>query len=260
MGGAIGSIVGPIVTGPMAADLTWRPTIMIMTIPGFVLSAILWLSVSAQLASSVPNQGGNSSSVANLRELIKYSPVVLFIIAAFFYALGQRGMDAFGNVYFNKGRGFELAAASILFSSLKWAGPFSAPICGKLSDIYGRKKVLIALVLLESVSLYAITAVSNALVAIPCIIFGFGAFGLLAVGEALLADIAPEKQRATIFGLHLTVNFSSYIFLVPILFALPSFYGYNLGLVVLSILMLVSIPLILKIRTKPHLSSGEKAR
>jgi len=249
MGGAIGSIVGPIATGFMAAGLTWRSTVMIMAIPGLVLSAILWLSIKTQSTSNVsPSRG---TSVANLRELIKYSPVILFIIAALFYALGQRGMDSYGNVYFTDGRGIELVAASILFSSLKWAGPFSAPICGKLSDVYGRRKVLLALVIVESISLYAITAVPSALLVIPCIIFGFGAFGLLTVGEALLADIAPEKQRATIFGLHLTINFSPYIFLTPILFALPTFYGYNIGFVILSILMLVSIPLILKIRNKP---------
>jgi len=222
---------------------------MIMAIPGLVLSAILWLSIKTQSTSNVSASRG--TSVANLRELIKYSPVILFIIAALFYALGQRGMDSYGNVYFTDGRGIELVAASILFSSLKWAGPFSAPICGKLSDVYGRRKVLLALVIVESISLYAITAVPSALLVIPCIIFGFGAFGLLTVGEALLADIAPEKQRATIFGLHLTINFSPYIFLTPILFALPTFYGYNLGFVILSILMLVSIPLILKIRNKP---------
>jgi hypothetical protein len=32
---------------------------------------------------------------------------------------------------------------------------------------------------------------------------------------------------------------------------LPSLFGYNLGFIVLSMLMLVSIPLILKIRKKP---------
>jgi len=256
MGGAIGSIVGPIVAGFLMAGLTWRPTVMIMAIPGFVLSAILWFSISTKSTSNIAASKGTSE--ASLKELIKYSPVILFIIAALFYALGQRGMDAYGNVYFTDGRGIGLVTASILFSSLKWAGPFSAPICGKLSDVYGRKKVLIGLVLLESIALYAITAVPNALLAIPCIVFGFGAFGLLTVGEALLADIAPEKQRATIFGLHLTVNFSSYIFLTPILFALPSLFGYNLGFIVLSMLMLISIPLILKMRKKPSQTSRDE--
>lgn len=248
MGGAIGSIIGPIVTGFVAAGLAWRSAVMIMAIPGLVMSAIIWFSIGSNHATT--SNAFQQSTGSRLRELITYGSAIVFIIAALLYALGQRGMDAYANVYFTEGRGFALAAASILFSSLKWAGPVSAPICGKLSDVYGRKKVLITLVFVESVSLYAITAVPNTMLLIPCIIFGFGAFGLLAVGEAILADIVPESQRAAIFGLHLTVNFSAYLFLIPILFALPSFYGYDLGFVIISVLMLASIPLILRIRNK----------
>jgi MFS family permease len=132
---------------------------------------------------------------------------------------------------------------------------FSAPICGRLSDTYGRKKVLITLVVVESVSLYAITAVPTMVLAVPCIVFGFAAFGLLTVGEALLADVTPENQRAAIFGINLTVNFSPYLFLTPVLFALPDSYGYNLGFIALSLLMLLSIPLILRIKWKRSQSS-----
>jgi MFS family permease len=95
------------------------------------------------------------------------------------------------------------------------------------------------------------TASPNLLLAIPCLVFGFAAFGLLAVGEALLADITPEKQRGTIFGINLTINFSSYIFLAPALGAVAQLYNFDLGFIILSAVMLVSIPLILGIKTKP---------
>jgi len=131
------------------------------------------------------------------------------------------------------------------------AGLFSAPICGKLSDSFGRKKVLITLVAVESLSLFAITVSSNLLLAVPCVIFGFASFGLLAVGEALLADVTPEKQRATIFGINLTVNFSPSIFLVPVLFGLVPSYGFNSGFILLSVLMPLSIPLLLMIKANP---------
>ena len=253
-GGAVGSIVGPFVTGLLVASFAWRPTMMIMAIPGLILSAILWFSIDDQRTSdsvSVP------SDSFRLRDLRAYGPVVLFIAAAFFYVLGQRGTDAFANVYFTYGRGLEIVEASFLFSALKVAGLFSAPICGRLSDSYGRKRVLIALVLIESVSLFAITALPVTVLVFPCITFGFGAFGLLTVGEALLADITSDKQRAAIFGVSATINFSPFIFLTPILFAMSSLYGFSLGFVILSVLMLVSIPLILKIRNRPSRTSSD---
>jgi MFS family permease len=191
-------------------------------------------------------QHSNKIRISNLET---YGPAVLFIAAAFIYVLGLRGTDVFANEYFVIGRGIEIAEASLLFSLLKIAGLFSAPLCGKLSDTYGRKRVLITLVILESASLYAITATPTMLLAVPCIIFGFAAFGLLAVGEALLADITPENQRGTIFGINLTINFSPSIILTPVLFTIAQIYNFNLGLILLSALMPLSIPILLRIKT-----------
>lgn len=247
-GGAIGSFVGPFITGALILNFTWRPAVMFLALPGLVLAAILWLSVSPeQPPDKMAPQQSNKIRISNLET---YGPAVLFIAAAFIYVLGQRGTDVFANEYFVIGRGIEIAEASLLFSLLKIAGLFSAPLCGKLSDTYGRKRVLITLVILESVSLYAITATPTMLLAVPCIIFGFAAFGLLAVGEALLADITPENQRSTIFGINLTINFSPSIILTPILFTIAQLYNFDLGLVLLSALMPLSIPILLKIKTK----------
>jgi FSR family fosmidomycin resistance protein-like MFS transporter len=248
-GGAIGSFVGPAITGILIFSFTWKPTMMILAIPGLVLAAVLWFSIGPERKpeQSTPQQ----RSKVSFAYLKNYGPAMLFIGAAFVYVLGQRGTDVFANQYFVYGRGIEIAEASILFSTLKIAGLFSAPICGRLSDAYGRKKVLITLIIIESASLYAITELSNMLLVIPCLVFGFAAFGLLTVGEALLADITPEKQRGTIFGINLTINFSPSIFLAPALGAIAQLYGFDLGFIILSAIMLVSIPLLLQIKTKP---------
>lgn len=248
-GGAVGSVIGPILTGILVLNFTWRTSLMLLAIPGLVLAVILWFSVS-------PEQPPDKSAVQQtikirITDLKTYGPALLFIAAAFIYVLGQRGTDAFANQYFVYGRGIEFIEASLLFSMLKVAGLFSAPLCGRLSDIYDRKKVLIALVVVESASLYAITATPTILLAVPCIIFGFAAFGLLGVGEALLADITPEDQRNTIFGINFTINFSSSIILAPALGIIADRYNFNLGFILLSVIMPLSIFLILKIKTKP---------
>lgn len=248
-GGAIGSFIGPAATGLLILYFTWRPTLMILAIPGLILAAVLWFYIGPeQKPKEVNPEKHRKISFGYLKT---YGPAMLFIAAAFVYVLGQRGTDAFANQYFVYGRGIDIVEASILFSVLKVAGLFSAPICGRLSDTYGRKKVLIALVIVGSASLYAMTASPNLLLLIPCLVFGFAAFGLLAVGEALLADITSEKQRGTIFGINLTINFSPSIFLPPALGAVAQLYSFDLGFIILSAIMLVSIPLILLINTKP---------
>jgi MFS family permease len=222
-GGAIGSFVGPFITGVLVVAFGWRPATMILAVPGLLLAAKLYFSISPKNESNLVTTDGNDR-VVNLNWKT-YTPAIVFIVAAFIYVLGLRGTDAFANEYFAIGRGIEIAEASLLFSMLKVAGLFSAPVCGTLSP--------------------------NLLIAIPCIVFGFASFGLLAVGEALLADVTPEKQRPTIFGINNTASFSPSVFLVPLLFGLAPSYGFSSGFILLSALMPLSIPIILMIRNKP---------
>ncbi len=250
-GGAIGSFVGPIITGVLVFAFGWRFAMMLLIVPGLLLALMLSRLISPQ--RRFEEHPKRKVRITNLKP---YTPAMVFIVAAFIYVFGLRGMDNFASEYFTIGRGIGIIEASLLFSMLKVAGLFSAPICGKLSDKAGRKKVLITLVAIESFSLLAITLSPQVLLAIPCVAFGFASFGLLAVGEALIAEVTPEKQRPTIFGINATVSFSPQIFLVPVLFGLAESTGFNSGLILLSALMPLSIPLLLAVKTKP--SNGAK--
>jgi len=96
-------------------------------------------------------------------------------------------------------------------------------------------------------------------VAVPCIVFGFAAFGLLGVGEALLADITPEGQRSMVFGLNYSASFSSSIYLPPALGWVADNIYFNAGFMLLSAIMPLSILFILKIRngSAPHRQSAK---
>jgi MFS family permease len=248
-GGALGAFIAPILTGILVLNFSWRPTLMLLAIPGLVLAALLWFSISPKQTS---NKNRSQTSKTGLSKMELYGSVILFITAAFIYVLGQRGTDAFANQYFIRGRGIEnFLEASLLFSTLKVAGLFSAPLCGKLSDVFDRKKVLAILVIVGSVSLYAITATPTILLAVPCIVFGFAASGLLAVGDTLLADITPQDQMNVVFGINATISFTSALVISPLLGIIADQYSFNAGFTILSLLMPLSIPLLLKIRAKP---------
>ncbi len=247
-GGAIGSFIGPIAAGLLLTGFGWRSTLALFAIPGLVMGFALWFLVEPKPQSI--QEGRLRQNGVRFADWKIYTPAFVFMAAAFVYVFGQRGMDNFANQYFTVGRGIELLEASFLFSMLKVAGLFSAPICGKLSDRFGRKIVLISLVVVESVSLFAITVSPTILLAVPCIVFGLASFGLLGVGEALLADLTPEKHRPVMFGINLTLSFLPEVFLVPFLFSLGSV-SYNSGLVLLSVIMPVSIPLLLMVKNKP---------
>jgi MFS family permease len=248
-GGAMSSFIAPILTGILVSNFSWRSTLMLLAIPRLILAAFLWFSISPEQTIN-----GNRSQTRKTRvsKMELYGSVLLPMVAAFIYVLGQRGTDSFANLYFTRSRGIEnFLEASLLFSTLKVAGLFSAPLSGKLSDIFDRKKVLFILVILGSISLYAITATPTILLAVPCVMFGFAASGLLSVGDALLADITPQEQMSFVFGMNATISFTSALVVSPLLGIIADQYSFDVGFVLLSALMPLSIPILLKMKTKP---------
>jgi len=252
-GGASGSFIAPLAIGALLAllGLDWRLTVTTLSIPGIILVIALW-SLLVEPKRKIGEKESEQQFKGNMRvNLRPYGPSLIFIVAAMIYVVGLRGIDAFANQYFTYGRETKnIAEASFLFSMLKVAGLFSGPLSGKFSDIFGRKKVLIVLVVVESVSLYTLTIVPLTILIVPCIVFGFGSFGLLAITDAFLADITPKEHMATIFGLNFTVSFMTSAIIPPILGGIIDLYGFGVGFMTLSAIMPFSIPILLQIKSK----------
>lgn len=176
----------------------------------------------------------------------------MLIAATMTQSLGIRGVDSFAILYFQMGRGItNLIEATFLFSTLKIAGLFSGPLCGRLSDVFGRKKTVAVLVVFEGVSLYLLTIVPTNILIAPCLIFGFSTFGLLGTIDAFLADITPWEYMTAVFGLHFTLSFFNQVIITPI-FGLIVDYSksFDLGFVMLSAIAFSGLPILYKVKTK----------
>lgn len=242
-GGALGSFVGPLIAGSVAVALNWKSTLIVLSIPGFVLAFILWWLLLEPKRVFVKEKREDDRRL--------YRPVLLLIGAGVFYTVALRGVNSFANQYFVYGRGIaSLAEASFLFSMLQVAGLFSGPFSGRLSDKFGRGKVLVALILVQSASLYALLAASPSLLIVPCLVFGFASFGLLAITDAYLTDITPKKYVDTVFGLHYTISFSVGAIVPPILGRIIDLYGFSVGFSILGLVVPLGIILLTRIKNK----------
>jgi len=249
-GGALGSFIAPLLIGALLLNLSWRLTATTLSVLGIIWGVILFLLLT-EPKPKVEEKEEQSLPKKSKLDIRLYGPALVFILTAMIYITGLRGIDAFANQYFTYGRGIQnIAEASLLFSMLKIAGLFSGPISGRLSDIFGREKLLIILVLIESASLYILTVTPVALLMIPCIVFGFSSFGLLAITDAFLADLVPHEHRGTIFGLNFTLSFVTSAIIPPILGGIIDLQGFSTGFTALSITVLFSIPILTQIRPR----------
>ena len=244
-GGALGSFIGPLIAGFVTIALNWKSTLIVLSIPGFVLALILWRFLLEPERVVIEEKEEDDRGL--------YRPVLLLIGAGVFYTVALRGINSFANQYFVYGRGIaSLAEASFLFSMLQVAGLFSGPFSGRLSDRFGRRKVLVALVLVQSASLYALLAASPSLLIVPCLVFGFTSFGLLTITDAYLTDITPKKYVDAVFGLHYTISFSVGAIVPPILGYIIDLYGFNIGFSILGLVVPFGIVLLSRLKqTKP---------
>jgi MFS family permease len=250
-GGSLGSFIAPLMIGALVVFLDWRLALTLLSIPGMILSIIIWFKIvePEKDQRELKQEALGDSKRAGFG---MYRESLILIGAAILYTLGLRGMDSFANLYFTKGRGItDFLEASFLFSTLKIAGLFSGPLCGKLSDMLGRKKVLIALVCVESISIYAITVMPTGILLIPSLIFGFSSFGLLAVTDAFLADITPKEYMTAVFGISFTLSFFTQAIIPTVLGAIVDYFNsFDMALIVLSVIVPFSILLILRVKGK----------
>jgi FSR family fosmidomycin resistance protein-like MFS transporter len=234
-GGAIGSFLAPMAIGAIAELLGWRSAFSIMSSLGFLLLPFLWLSLEEPKRSEKFHRRGN---MGVLRQAL------LLILAVTIGLLGLRGLTPFATQYFGENKGVTYAEATIFFSLLQVAGIFSGPICGRVSDILGRKRIISILILIQSISLFSITLTSNVLLALACVVFGFTTFGLLATTDALFADITPPDFLGTVIGFNLAASYGVSAIIPPLLGSMIDVYGFEYAFTVLSVLIPISIILL----------------
>jgi len=121
----------------------------------------------------------------------------------------------------------------------------STPIFGKLSDIHGRRRILIvAIVVFLAGSVFCAVAPSMILLAVARGIQGFGGGAFIALCQAAIADIIPPRERGKYQG-HIVAAFAASTIGGPIVGGLLAEYAHwslifwlNLPLGLLALVMM----------------------
>jgi MFS family permease len=239
MGGAIGSFISPLVIGALILSFGWQSAFLALSFLGFLLSPLIWFYLNDIKRVVTPQKERRTKA---------YGPALLLILTSSIFIVGYRGLNAFGTQFFTEGKEVTYSEAIILFSTLQIAGIFSGPICGRLSDTFGRKKTIYALISLNVFSLFLITVSQGVLLYLACTMSGFAIFGLLATTDAYLSDITPEEFLRSMIGGNLSASFIVGAIISPLLGNMIDSYGFTPSFALLSIISLLSILPLTRIR------------
>jgi MFS family permease len=244
-GGSIGSFIAPLIVGALTETFGWRSASVTLSLLGLILAPILWYSL---------RDVSRADSVHFRRSLRELGKPLIIILATANVIVGFRGLQLFGVYYFDLGKGLG-SQAYLLMSLSNVAGIISGPICGRLSDIVGRKKTIAVLALIEGASALGLVIFSGALLYFTVVVLGFAFYGLLATTDAYLSDVAGPELFGTVVGINSTASFTVSSILSFVLGSTIGTLGYDLSFTILAAFPFISLPILLSVR-KP----GEKTQ
>ena len=225
VGGNVGDVIGPVLTGLLLATLTWQAIITIYAaVPIFLAFLVFWafrdIGQRAQAAAEAAGQSSRTmrNQIAETRLLIGNPRVWGITMVA-----GLRGMAYLGFITIlpqyladvlglrvNEGGGFEnLFIRGSLIGLLVLVGIFASPIMGYLSDRYGRKPVLLPGMGVLAVLTLLMAFWGDNIVAMTILLGGLGLFlySDQPILTAAAMDIVREGTAATTLGLLSTARF-----------------------------------------------------
>jgi predicted MFS family arabinose efflux permease len=135
---------GPIFLTQLVAVTTWQMTFLVAALPGLVFMIIVWRFVK-------PLEEGNNKTIEDVSnkpqnmfaELWSYRNFRVCCILSFTHMAGYYVMQIYASLYFTQVGNMDVQTWGFLMASMGFVGMVTSIIFPKISDIFGRKPVLL---------------------------------------------------------------------------------------------------------------------
>ena len=202
VGGQIGDVLAPPVTGFLLGFLAWRGIISIYAaIPIFLAFLVFWAFKNIGRTSGGDEDSELGGQMGATKRVLR-NPI-LWIVA---FVGGIRGMAFIGLItfftIFLDDLGMSPFVRNLHFGLLLAIGIVSTPVVGWLSDIFGRKAVLVPGLLLLAILSYLLgnAGVGIALIVIVALMGTF-LYGDQPILTALALDVVGDEVPTTVLGI-----------------------------------------------------------
>lgn len=209
MGGNVGDAVAPLVVGWLLQFYNWRSVVIMNVIPGIVMAGIILVYVGrlqiaelhAGLAKAKPTKLGGAERLRMLAALLKNRALVTLSIGAAFRSMTQGALLTMLPLYLAHAMGYPALWIGACMFALQAAGFVAAPIAGHLSDMVGRRQIIVSSMAMSGVVIIAMAlAGGTGWFVLLVALLGFFLFAVRAVLQAWLLDAAPPGMGGSAIG------------------------------------------------------------
>jgi predicted MFS family arabinose efflux permease len=216
IGGSVGSLIIPIPAAILISDLGWRPTLLILAMPLFLLGLLLLLTfppVPGDRGKGVPRPSLRPHLPRIRRDQLVNPRVAILGVAAATVAAGGRGLgtlNAFIPLYLRDGVHLPETTVGVIFNVVLVGAVVGPILGGPLSDRMGRIPVLWGAYALSAVAVVAFGVGSSlplAGLAALALIVGLVAYVENPLLQALVSDSIATSAQAGMFGFYFALSY-----------------------------------------------------
>lgn len=251
-GSTIGNALGPLVAGTLLLYLVWREVLLLYAIPAGIVALFVWWSLK-DLGREQEMQPGDAQArtLGTLAmagwDFFRNPAMLALLVAASLRSVAVTAMFDWSPFYLESpieegGLGFSYFWTGFQMALLTGAGAISSPILGQLSDMLGRKQILVPGLAIAAVLPFLVVPAEDGIL-VPLVMAAMGLFSF-ALHQVMLAGILDAAERGTeatvaglVFGINGAAGFAS---TVLVAFIIESLGGYGSMYIYVGILTAVA--------------------
>jgi len=197
----LGSFAAPVVLVAFATAFSWREAFYLAAVPGLLSAALIWflLREPAPVARHEAEEGGSISFLDAFKVRNMWICVVVGVLMVAHFVTTW----AFMPLFLEQGKGFDSTTMSWIMGSLGIAAAIYSIVISGLSDIIGRKPVMVALPFLSIVGpLGALYWDGSPYVLAAIFFLGWMVNGIFPIFMATIpSETFDARHHATVLGL-----------------------------------------------------------
>jgi len=239
IGGTASFFLTPLIAAAIFQTLSWRGTIITMSIPAFIIGIVLFVILgkrgyTRKAAPMVASQQPEAAEAAgSVRRLIPFITLGMMLQVLVFGAVSYIALFAVDNLNASEETG------AFLFALFHFAGLWAGPVGGYLSDRLGTIPVMLTVSLIAGPALYLLSLTSLGWsIWLVLLVLGVCMYIAMPVTESHIITHAPPHRRSTVLGIYYAASRGGIGLSLPVMGILADRYGFETSFTIAGAIML----------------------